>query len=200
MKGCGCKKCGEEISKNSRRFSLKTFIEKSKLIHGNIYDYSKVEYVNTETPVCIICPKHGEFWQTPHSHLRGHLCPYCGYELNVKEEKLYSILLENIKDEIVRWKKFKWLKSKLPLSLDFYLPKSKIGIEYQGKQHFIPVNYFGGEEAFKKQLKNDLYKIELCKKHGIKLLHFTFEANDCKNWSFYDIYTKINNIIQKINE
>ena len=37
-------------------------IEKAKRVHGDKYDYSKVEYVNTATKVCIICPEHGEFW------------------------------------------------------------------------------------------------------------------------------------------
>ena len=42
------------------------FIEKSRAIHGDRYDYSKVEYLASETKICIICKKHGEFWQTPH--------------------------------------------------------------------------------------------------------------------------------------
>ena len=41
------------------------FIERAKKVHGDKYDYSKVEYVNTHTKVCIICPEHGEFWQLP---------------------------------------------------------------------------------------------------------------------------------------
>ena len=53
------------------------FIEKSNKKHNNKYDYSKVEYVNSQTKVCIICPEHGEFWQTPVAHVRGHGCPIC---------------------------------------------------------------------------------------------------------------------------
>ena len=41
------------------------FIEKAKKVHGDKYDYSKVEYVNAYTKACIICPIHGEFWQLP---------------------------------------------------------------------------------------------------------------------------------------
>ena len=54
------------------------FIKKAKTIHGNKYDYSKVKYVNNHTKVCIICPIHGEFWQTPMKHLIGRGCPKCG--------------------------------------------------------------------------------------------------------------------------
>ena len=53
------------------------FIEKSNKKHNNKYDYSKVEYVNSKTKVCIICPEHGEFWQTPAAHVRGNGCPEC---------------------------------------------------------------------------------------------------------------------------
>ena len=58
-----------------KKLTLKDFINKANLIHNNKYDYSKVEYVNSKTKVCIICPKHGEFWQTPRSHLIGQGCP-----------------------------------------------------------------------------------------------------------------------------
>lgn len=56
------------------------FIEEAKKVQGDKYDYSKVEYINNVTKVCIICPKHGEFWQLPKQHLRGQGCPKCGLE------------------------------------------------------------------------------------------------------------------------
>ena len=60
-----------------RRLTADEFIEKSKKTHGDAYDYSKVEYVNTYTKVEIICPQHGSFWQDPHNHLKGRGCPKC---------------------------------------------------------------------------------------------------------------------------
>lgn len=59
------------------RLSTEEFIEKAKLIHGDKYDYSKIEYKNYETKICIICPIHGEFYQTPNKHLNGCGCPKC---------------------------------------------------------------------------------------------------------------------------
>ena len=53
------------------------FIEKANKRHNNKYDYSQVEYVDSVTKVCIICPEHGEFWQTPQGHVRGNSCPKC---------------------------------------------------------------------------------------------------------------------------
>lgn len=62
----------------SRRKTTEEFILDAKRVHGNKYDYSKVEYINNETKVCIICPIHGEFWQTPNKHLLGKGCRLCG--------------------------------------------------------------------------------------------------------------------------
>ena len=61
----------------SRKVTTDSFIESAKMIHGNKYDYSKVNYVSAQTKICIICPEHGEFWQTPNSHLNGKGCPMC---------------------------------------------------------------------------------------------------------------------------
>ena len=60
-----------------KRLSREEFIQKAKDVHGDRYDYSRVEYVNMSTKVCIVCPLHGEFWQTPTNHLRGNSCPQC---------------------------------------------------------------------------------------------------------------------------
>lgn len=53
------------------------FVKKAKLIHGDKYDYCKVNYVSSTTKVVIICPEHGEFEQTPHGHLRKKGCFKC---------------------------------------------------------------------------------------------------------------------------
>lgn len=65
----------------AKKISSEEFITRSNNIHNNKYDYSKVEYVNNKTKVCIICPEHGEFWQTPKNHLLGQGCPICGEEI-----------------------------------------------------------------------------------------------------------------------
>lgn len=61
----------------SKKRTTEEFIEEAKKVHGNKYDYSKVEYINRHTNVCIICPEHGEFWQTSSSHLAGNGCSKC---------------------------------------------------------------------------------------------------------------------------
>lgn len=61
----------------ARKLTQDEFIEKAREVHGDKYDYSKVEYINNKTKVCIICPEHGEFLQTPNAHMKKHGCPKC---------------------------------------------------------------------------------------------------------------------------
>lgn len=69
---------------------------------GDKYDYSKVTYVTNRVNVCIVCPIHGEFYQTPHSHLSGNGCPKCLYK---SQYKLYSRLCKanNCKLYVLRY-------------------------------------------------------------------------------------------------
>jgi len=69
LKTGGCSYCG-----GTGKLTTNMFIEKSKGVHGDKYDYSKSKYVNTEDKIKIICKSHGEFLQTPHDHLRGKAC------------------------------------------------------------------------------------------------------------------------------
>lgn len=63
----------------AQKLTQEEFIQKAQLVHGNVYDYSQVNYINSQIKVCIICPEHGEFWQTPSAHLTGRGCPVCRY-------------------------------------------------------------------------------------------------------------------------
>lgn len=64
-----------------RRFTRDEFVAAAKSIHGDKYDYSKVEYINCMTKVCIICPIHGEFMQAPVSHVNQKQgCSKCFHE------------------------------------------------------------------------------------------------------------------------
>jgi hypothetical protein len=69
----GCIKCS-----NTYKYTTEEWIEKSNYIHDNKYDYSKVDYINSKTNIKIICKEHGEFEQTPYSHINSVGCPKCG--------------------------------------------------------------------------------------------------------------------------
>lgn len=62
----------------SKIITTNKFIERSTIIHGNKYDYSKAIYKKAHSKLIIICPKHGEFLITPNNHIRKKGCPYCG--------------------------------------------------------------------------------------------------------------------------
>ena len=85
LRGHGCPKCANEKRKEKLAGTKESFLIKARELHGWKYDYSKVEYKGSDVKVCIICPEHGEFWQTPHGHLNGRGCPKCGKEKRVKK-------------------------------------------------------------------------------------------------------------------
>lgn len=75
--GFGCWRCGCEYRGNQKRKSCEDFIKEAKEKWGDEYDYSKVVYINTHKKVTIVCREHGDFKQTPNSHLQGQRCPQC---------------------------------------------------------------------------------------------------------------------------
>lgn len=71
VSGQGCPKC------QGRDKSTDTFIKEAKEIHGDLFDYSKAVYSGSKNKLTIICKQHGDFEQTPNSHLKGRGCPSC---------------------------------------------------------------------------------------------------------------------------
>ena len=81
LKGFGCPKCT-----NNHHYTTEEWIQNAKEVHGDRYDYSKVNYTNRKAKVCIICPEHGEFWQRGGDHLNGQGCPGCtGKNISLKK-------------------------------------------------------------------------------------------------------------------
>jgi hypothetical protein len=76
--GRGCDKCKNEETSNRLKSNKEDFQNKANEIHSNCYDYSKVEYINSQTKVIITCKIHGDFEQVPNSHLQGSGCNNCG--------------------------------------------------------------------------------------------------------------------------
>lgn len=167
LNGCGCPKCANDIKGKYQNGNTEKFIEESKKINNNYYDYSKVEYVNNRIKVCIICPVHGEFWQTPKNHLKKNGCPKCNQ--SKLEKQIENVLQKNNIDYIYQYKP-KWLGKQ---SLDFFIPTLNTAIECQGIQHFEPVSFFGGYNGLKKIIERDLEKNKKCKKNNIKILYFS---------------------------
>ena len=79
-----------------KKSTKEEFIKKAELIHNGKYDYSNVEYVNSQTKVSIICPIHGKFLQTPAMHLSGNGCPKCKAQKqgNIQRKKVEDFVNE----------------------------------------------------------------------------------------------------------
>ena len=179
IRGCGCPQCA--LMEASLRI-LKTkeqFIEDARKIHGGKYDYSKVEYIDCKQKVCIICPKHGEFWQTPDAHVQGHGCSVCK---SSSLETQVRVLLENSGVEFISQKSLRELTNEMlgdkPQRIDFFLPQYNLCIECQGQQHFRPTT-FGkvskekAEELYKKNVLYDNFKYNALKKYDFDIVYLT---------------------------
>ena len=155
MYGYGCAKCANSLNAENHTSNTDIFIEKAKLMHLNKYDYSKVKYINNRTKVCIICPEHGEFWQTPDAHLSNKGCPKCGRVMSNPEDEIVNVLDKFCSQQ----RNHTILKGK---ELDIFIPSLKIGIEYNGLRWH--------SEEFGKDHRYHLDKLNKCNEQGIKLI------------------------------
>jgi very-short-patch-repair endonuclease len=159
-KESGCNEC------NKGQFE--DFLVRAKKTHGYRYDYSQVNYKgNHNHKINIICKIHGVFKQTPINHMNGCGCPTC--KLSKGELQIKNYLDEN-KIKYVRQKKFKDCKDKRKLPFDFYLPNHNICIEFDGEQHFKPINYYGGITNFDEIKRRDIIKNSYCENKNITLI------------------------------
>ena len=169
LNGEGCYKCAYKI------YDTESFIREARKVHGDKYDYSKVVYKRADENVCIICPEHGEFWQTPRNHVHHTAgCPIC---LESKLERQVRKCLKKKDIKFIGQKKFNWLGYQ---SLDFYLPDYNIGIECQGIQHFEPVDFSGkgnAEKCFEEVKRLDKRKRELCEEKKVILKYINYDEN-----------------------
>jgi len=189
--GCGCPQCAGNI-----QLTTEEFIEKAKLIHGDKYDYSKVEYINGKTKVCIICPEHGEFKQLPTSHLRGTNCHSCQRQSNF--ESYVEDFFKNKNIKYTKEQTFEWLKYKKPMFLDFFLKDYNIGIEVQGRQHFKQIRNWDDLNSI---IKRDKIKNELSQKNNINLIYFTDYIGNVDHIGIYNeqnLFTDLELLLNQI--
>ena len=193
--GHGCQKCYDMRRNYVTRYTTEEWIKKAKEIHGDRYDYSKINYINSHTKICIICNRCGrEFWQMPYDHLNGKGCKYC------KESKLEKLVRNFFKKkniEPLEQYTFEWLKTDNGTHqyLDFYIDSLNIAIECQGEQHFKPVDFGNhgveyAEKQFRETVKRDKNKLKLCNENNISIIYINYDdTDDIKNKKLNDIIT-----------
>lgn len=90
LNGANCPNCAHEKQSKSQTLTTTDFINKARTIHGDLYDYSLIDYKNAKTKVKILCRKHGEFSQMPDCHIgqKQTGCPKCYGKNKTNEEIL----------------------------------------------------------------------------------------------------------------
>ena len=174
----GCKYC----SVDSTTLTYEDFIEKAREIHGDKYDYSKVEYNGNKNKVCIICPKHGEFWMTPNAHLsQKQNCPKCNnhiskWELEINDFiKSINVEIDTNNREILDGKE-----------IDILISSFNVGIECDGLIYH--------SELYNKDKNYHITKTNIAKEKNIQLIHI-FEDE----WLYKKeiVKSRLNNLFYK---
>lgn len=177
LRGSGCPVCSQKIRRNIKKTTSEFVIEMNEM-NPNIKICG--EYVNAKTKILCKCMRDGFEWKAqPLSLLSGCGCPKCSFpkgELSIEKYlQKYNIKYESQKN-------FDELLGILGRDLlyDFYLPHYNILIEYNGEQHYNPIEFFGGKKSLEKQQEHDRRKREYAKQNNIKLIEIPY-------WDFENI-------------
>lgn len=166
LKGVGCPMCAGVKPKTHIEY-----VDEIKLINKNIEVLGT--YINAHQPIlhkCII--DNTEWLASPHHILLGRGCPVCNASHGEKEIKSY---LENHCIKFKTQFTFDGCKNIFYLPFDFYLPDYNVCIEYDGEQHYRPIDFFGGQEGFMKRQHNDNIKSDFCLNNNIILLRIRYD-------------------------
>lgn len=172
----GCPRCSK-----TKRLTSDEFIQRSKEIHGEKYDYSLVQYINSTTKVKIICPTHGIWEVQPKAHtLSKNGCPKCSSSRG--EEEIERFLISHNVPYISQFAPsgLHYVPSKKShLRFDFFLPKHNLLIEFDGEQHkkFIK-RYHRTIKGFKIQQERDKLKTNHAITNNIQLVRIPYSQID----------------------
>lgn len=181
----GCPVCDMEMKKSGIRLALttETFIEKSKKVFGDLYDYTNTVYINGFSPVTIKCKEHGEFTvkraEKHHGAIQG--CPTCSTYCSIAESFIQQALI-TINVPYKREYKFKDCVSPYTnrqLRFDFYIPSHNMIIEFHGDQHFTPNIMMHKGDKFQRFQHHDAIKKQYVLDNG--LTYICFVTKDVKH-------------------
>lgn len=136
------------------------------------------EYLNAHTLMKVRHLRCNSVFSTTRANFRkGKRCPHC---IVYKGEEKIKDILKSMGLNFKQQYSFKDCKFKGVLKFDFvvFINNSPILIEYNGKQHYEPVEHFGGEETFRNQIKRDEIKRKYCSENSIKLIEISYKEFD----------------------
>ena len=175
--GCGCPICTNSLPKTNESFAAEV---QARNDHIEFIG----EYLTAKTHALFRCKVCGNIWQaTPDAVLSGSGCPRC---CESHGERSIRLWLENNHIRYTTQKKYDDCVDERQLPFDFFLPDYNKLIEFDGEQHFRPVDFFGGEENFERTVRHDRIKTDYCIANNIDLLRIPYNK---------DINTELNNYI-----
>ena len=184
LNGQGCPECGRIASNKNSTKTNQEFVHQLGIVNPDVIPLQ--EYVQAKIPILVMCKKCGYKWQTtPDNLLRGGSCQNCSATNN--EKKLEDILIR-LGYHIERQKKYNDCRDRLPLPFDIYLLNQNILVEYDGEQHYMPVNFGGisndeAEENLKKTQYHDAIKNKYCHQNNIPLIRVPYwEKNNLEEF------------------
>lgn len=178
LSGRGCPQCKSHILSNMFVKQHEQYIAEVSVTNQDIEVLEK--YINARTPILHRCKKDGYVWKiAPSNILNGQGCPQC-QESNGERKIRHWFLINNI--EYIYQKTFDDCIDKKLLPFDFYIKKYNLCIEFDGRQHFEPVDFAGkGKEWALKQFEiikhHDAIKTQYCKNNNIHLLRIPYYLN-----------------------
>ena len=182
LRGCRCWKCGNDATREKITKTHCQYVDDLKSVNPDVMVIDT--YAGCFTPILHKCMIDGYEWMAvPTYILSGRGCPRCQESTGEREIRQW---LEENNIEYVFQKTFQDCKDKRELPFDFYLPQYNSIIEYDGGQHFKPIPFFGGYDAFEARVKHDKIKDQYCETNNIRLLRIPY---------FKDVDTELNNFI-----
>jgi len=197
-----CKYC-EYNGKISNEAAIKIIEDKCKDLNYTFLGFKTIDgrYDGKDTYLILKCNKCGRITDSTKFYVfvnRGIKCLNCSRTWKMEDE--IKTFLDKEKIDYIydcRSRVLPWLKNRISLSLDFYLPKYNTAIECQGIQHFEPSSFYGGEKEFVKTCDRDKRKLLLCKENNVTLLYYDSET---QHQSFLGevVFKDVNNLFKEI--
>lgn len=178
LHGHGCYECGNEKASLKNTKTHEQYVQDVSMV--NKYILVLEQYVDCETAILHQCTKCGTIWKPiPHNILSGRGCPGCNQSYG--EQRVSNWLMSHNCQYTIQYT-FADCKHKKVLPFDFYLPVHNICIEYDGEQHFMPVDFYGkgieyAIQKFTEIQHRDKIKDTYCREHNIPLLRIPYYAN-----------------------
>jgi len=165
----------ENILNCKNNIKLDILRQKLDIVNDYKYKYNFNNYINVNSQIDITCPLHGLNIKTAYKALQGNACSNCD---DSKGEREISKYLDRNGISYYRQHKFSNCKNIYPLGFDFYIPSMRTVIEFGGIQHFQPVTYFGGLEAYERLKINDKIKEDYCEENYINIIRIKYDQID----------------------